>query len=191
LRAAERGRAAPEARLGEADEYPWANFRGDADFALDFDRAGRRVNLGRARLVVRDEHDAALADDERHDLLALSRVLLFGVLNVFVVVLVRGSAFGGLVLAAVSCLLFLIRFARAVVNAQQVARRDGEGDRAVCRRVVPLVEAAHAHGRRVAPARGEFGLVGDYLKSLGGAAAVGRDFDRLTLRAVGADRRDA
>src|SRR5205085_5721063 len=127
-----------------------SDFRGDADFALHFDRAGRRVNLGRARFVVRDEYDAALAADERHDLLALRRVLLFGVLNVLVVVLVRGSAFGGLVLAAVG-LLFLARFAAA--DAQQVARSDGEGDRAVGRRVVPLVEAAHAHGRRVAPAR--------------------------------------
>src|SRR5256885_29422 len=80
LRAVERRGAATEAGLGEADEDPWADFRGDADFALHFDRAGRRVNLGRARLVVRDEHDAALAADERHDLLALRRVLLFGVL---------------------------------------------------------------------------------------------------------------
>ena len=58
LRAVERRSAATEAGLGEAVEDAGSDFRGDADFALHFDRAGRRVNLGRARFVVRDEYDA-------------------------------------------------------------------------------------------------------------------------------------
>ena len=193
-------RSAPDRNFSETDEQRRPQLRRESNLALRLNRARARMQLGRARSVVRDQFNFRFAVRERDELLARADRVLFSRRRVCALLIravqirhvVRRN--DQLIRARGICLrplrVRLVGDAR-LLHRQQATRRDFERDGRIGRRMTPSVECTHAHDRSIAAVGLQlFAIRGD-LKSHSRAAPKDNLLDGCARCAVGTDGRDA